>query len=78
MPNCMTNLICQLVLGVQSDYFDLCTKIYVNCYMYNELRKLCLGCEAIVCGEREDAYRFMVKFQVMFTQWLVMDSSTKK
>ena len=37
---------------------------YMSIVMYNELRKLCLGCEAIVCGEREDAYRFMIGFLI--------------
>ena len=30
--------------------------------MYNELRKMCLACDAIMCGERNDAYMFMCAF----------------
>ena len=36
----------------------------MSIFMCNELRKLCLGCEAIVCGEREDAYLFMIGFLI--------------
>ena len=30
--------------------------------MYNELKKMCIGCEGIMYGERDDAYAFMCVF----------------
>jgi len=30
--------------------------------MYNKHRKMCLGAEAIMCGERKEAYMFMCNF----------------
>ena len=30
--------------------------------MYNEMRKVCIACEGILCGEREDMYQFGCNF----------------
>ena len=35
---------------------------YMPVAMYNELKKMCIGCEGILCGERADAYEFMCTF----------------
>ena len=32
---------------------------YMSIAMYNETRNVCICCEAIMCGERDDAYQFM-------------------
>ena len=37
---------------------------YMSVTMYNKMRMLCLGCEAIMCGERADAYEFMSRFLI--------------
>ena len=38
--------------------------LYMSVTMYNEMRMLCLGCEAITCGERVGAYEFMCQFLI--------------
>ena len=35
---------------------------YMAIAMYNEMNKICVACEAIICTEREDAYRAMIDF----------------
>ena len=35
---------------------------YMSICFYNEHKKMCVGCEAMMCGERKDAYAFMIKF----------------
>ena len=40
---------------------------YMAITMYNELNQMCLGCEGIMCGEREDAYRFMCAFVLKYS-----------
>jgi len=35
---------------------------YLAVSMYNDLEQVCVGCEAIVCSERTEAYEFVVKF----------------
>ena len=35
---------------------------YVGVAMYDEMRKLCVACEGVVCGERSDMYRFVAEF----------------
>jgi len=35
---------------------------YLAVAMYNDLEQVCVGCEAIVCAERKEAYDFVVKF----------------
>lgn len=35
---------------------------YVALSMYNEMEKLCLGCEGIICAERVEAYKAMIDF----------------
>ena len=35
---------------------------YVAISMYNEMEQLCLGCEGIVCTERVEAYKALIKF----------------
>jgi len=35
---------------------------YMSISMYNEHNKMCLGGEAIMCGERKDAYIFLCWF----------------
>ena len=35
---------------------------YTAVCMYDDARKLCLGCEGVLCGERVDMYAFMCKF----------------
>ena len=35
---------------------------YLAVAMYNDLEQVCVGCEAIVCSERAEAYEFVVKF----------------
>ena len=37
---------------------------YIATTMYNELESVCVGCEGIVTGERVDAYRALLDFQV--------------
>ena len=35
---------------------------YIAISMYNELEQLCVGCEGIVCTERAEAYKALVRF----------------
>ena len=35
---------------------------YTAVCMYDDARKLCLGCEGVLCGERMDMYEFMCQF----------------
>ena len=35
---------------------------YISICMYNEMEKLCIGCEGIVCSERVEAYKALIKF----------------
>ena len=37
---------------------------YMSICMYNELNTICVACEAIICSEREEAYRAMIDFVV--------------
>ena len=30
--------------------------------MYDEMKKVCIGCEGILCGEPEDMYQFACNF----------------
>ena len=43
---------------------------YVAITMYNEMESICVGCEGIICTEREEAYRALIDF--------VLDSSPKR
>ena len=36
--------------------------------IYDEVRKMCVGCKSIMCGEREEAYNFMCQFLLRNTQ----------
>ena len=40
---------------------------YIAITMYNEMESICVGCEGIVCTEREEAYKAMVEFVVRFS-----------
>lgn len=35
---------------------------YFSVTMYDKIMKVCIGCKGILCGEREDMYRFLVIF----------------
>jgi hypothetical protein len=35
---------------------------YFSLAMYDEMKKVCIGCEGILCGEREDMYQFACNF----------------
>ena len=35
---------------------------YCAVVMYDEHKQICVACEGILCGEREDTYRFMARF----------------
>eukprot|EP00956_Cyclotella_meneghiniana_P039965 scaffold183952_cov43-Cyclotella_meneghiniana.AAC.1 len=40
---------------------------YVAVSMYNELRKICMGCEGIVSGEKKQTYKFVSVFLGKYT-----------
>lgn len=35
---------------------------YSSVCMYNEMNKVCVGCESIILGETKDSYKFMIDF----------------
>ena len=35
---------------------------YFSMAMYNEMKNVSIGCEGILCGEREDMYQFTCNF----------------
>ena len=37
---------------------------YMSITMFNEINSVCVGCEAIICSEREDAYKAMIQFVI--------------
>lgn len=39
---------------------------YCAVVMYDEHMKICVGCEGILCGEREDMYKFIAQFLSQF------------
>ena len=41
---------------------------YMATTMYNEMNSVCVGCEGIVIGEREEAYHSMLDFQVRYSR----------
>ena len=41
---------------------------YMATTMYNEMNSVCVGCEGIVIGEREEAYNSMLDFQVRYSR----------
>ena len=38
---------------------------YFSMAMYDEMKKVCIGCEGILCGEREDMYQFACNFMAV-------------
>ncbi len=47
---------------------------YVSVTMYNELRKICVGCEGILLGEKLPMYKFLCRFLQQSTPGQPFDS----
>ena len=49
-------------MPISNDYFIAKSDNLTYVEMYNDFRKVCIACEGILCGEREDMYQFRCNF----------------